>query len=85
MKKTLLSAAVVAALATPAFAQSFDPDVGTGNVNPPVASQQGQFSDRAFAYEPREVGRAHRQNWRAQRMYQDPNITLQQRRDDSEY
>lgn len=85
MKKILLSAAVAAALATPAFAQSFDPDFGTGNVNPPVASEQGQFGGSAFAYAPRESNRVQRQNWRARRVYQDPNITLQQRRDDLEY
>ena len=85
MKKLLLSAAVAPALATPAFAPSFDPDVGTGNVNPPVASEQGQFANRAFAYQPREAGRVYRHNWRAHRQYQDPNITLQQRRDDLEY
>lgn len=85
MKKLLLSAAVAAVLATPAFAQSFDPDFGTGNVIPPVASEQGQFGGSSFAYAPRQTSRVHRQNWRAHRMYQDPNITLQQRRDDSEY
>jgi hypothetical protein len=83
MKKLLLSAAFAAALATPAFAQSFDPDFGTGNVNPPMASEQGFGS--AYAYAPREAIRVHRQSVRAHRVYQDPNISLQQRRDDLEY
>jgi hypothetical protein len=41
MKKLLIGTAFVAMLATPALAQSFDPDMGTGNVNPPVASLYG--------------------------------------------
>ena len=32
MKKFLTTLAVLTAFATPAFAQSFDPDTGTGNV-----------------------------------------------------
>lgn len=55
MKKLLLSAAFAAALATPAFAQSYDPDFGSGNVNPPVASLRANDPNGAFAYEPREV------------------------------
>ena len=34
MKKSLTTLAVLTAFATPAFAQSFDPDNGTGNVVP---------------------------------------------------
>ena len=34
MKKFLTTLAVLTAVATPAFAQSFDPDNGTGNVLP---------------------------------------------------
>ena len=34
MKKFLTTLAVLTALATPAFAQSFDPENGTGNVLP---------------------------------------------------
>ena len=34
MKKFLTTLAVLTAFATPAFAQSFDPDAGTGNVLP---------------------------------------------------
>ena len=32
MQKLLTTLAVLTAIATPAFAQSFDPDAGTGNV-----------------------------------------------------
>ena len=41
MKTLLNGVALVAMLATPALAQSFDPDLGTGNVNPPLASLYG--------------------------------------------
>jgi hypothetical protein len=41
MKKFLTTLAVLTVIATPAFAQSFDPDLGTGNVNPPLASTYG--------------------------------------------
>jgi hypothetical protein len=41
MKKLLIGTALVAMLATPALAQSFDPDFGTGNIDPPVASLYG--------------------------------------------
>lgn len=34
MKKFLTTVAVLTAVATPAFAQSFDPEIGTGNVLP---------------------------------------------------
>jgi hypothetical protein len=68
MKKLLLGAAFVAMLATPALAQSFDPDFGSGNINPPYHSiYGGQSYDSqgltgqgrhwggrgAYAYEPR--------------------------------
>jgi len=55
MKKLLLSAAFAAALATPAFAQSYSSDYGTGNINPPVASLRSNDPNAAYAYEPREV------------------------------
>ena len=41
MKTLLIGVALIAMLATPALAQSFDPDLGTGNVNPPLASLYG--------------------------------------------
>ena len=41
MRKTLITAAVLTVIAMPAFAQSFDPDVGTGNILPFVNNNQG--------------------------------------------
>lgn len=38
MKKTIALAAFASIIALPAFAQSFDPDLGTGNVAPPIAN-----------------------------------------------
>lgn len=35
MKKLLMGTALVALLASPAFAQSYDPGMGTGNIVPP--------------------------------------------------
>jgi hypothetical protein len=58
--KTLIIAALVAGLATPAFAQSFDPDNGSGNIvwrNTPVTQDGGKSASRvngenAYAAEP---------------------------------
>jgi hypothetical protein len=57
MKKFLMTLAVLTVMATPAFAQSYDPDLGTGNVNPPLASiYGGQRYDSqglgAYAHDP---------------------------------
>ena len=42
MKSVLTIAAVLVFIAPPVLAQSFDPEVGTGNITPsPVASQNG--------------------------------------------
>jgi hypothetical protein len=38
MKKVLTLATFASVIALPAFAQSFDPELGTGNVIPPVAN-----------------------------------------------
>ena len=45
MKKVILAGAVVAALASPAFAQSYSPGYGSGNIAPNVtaANPDGQF------------------------------------------
>jgi hypothetical protein len=62
MKTILAALAVVTVMATPSFAQSFDPEVGTGNVmsfrSEPAASQNDRFALRhngrkAFAAAPR--------------------------------
>jgi len=44
MKKTLILATFASIIALPAFAQSFDPDVGTGNVVPPVMGAPGAYA-----------------------------------------
>ena len=62
MKKFLTTLAVLTVFATPAFAQSFDPDNGTGNVltfsHTPTAPQNekiagGQSGLHSFAMVPR--------------------------------
>lgn len=53
MKKILLSVAVTALLGAPALAQSYDPDLGTGNIAaPPAATVAGSES---YAYAPRRA------------------------------
>jgi hypothetical protein len=54
MKKLLLSTAFVAMIATPAFAQSYYSDFGSGNVlNVPQAERSdGAAGYGAYAYEP---------------------------------
>jgi len=49
MKKALTVAIVLCSITVPCFAQSFDPDAGTGNVVP-MATNQGGVS--AYAMEP---------------------------------
>ena len=52
MKSVLTTVAVLIFIATPALAQSFDPDVGTGNITPsPVASGNGASAYGLDAYE----------------------------------
>jgi hypothetical protein len=53
MKKTLTIATLLSLMAVPlpSFAQSFDPDIGSGNIVPPVANQGG-----ANAYAQAPVG-----------------------------
>jgi len=41
MKKTLTIATLLSLMAVPSFAQSFDPDIGSGNIVPPAANQGG--------------------------------------------
>jgi opacity protein-like surface antigen len=57
MKKFLTIVGLLTVVATPAFAQSYDSDVGTGNViNVPALEQQGGRADAtsAFAQAPRK-------------------------------
>jgi hypothetical protein len=54
VSKLALIAAVSAVLATPAFAQAFDPEVGTGNVLAfaftPIAPQNGKVAVRQASH-----------------------------------
>jgi hypothetical protein len=72
LKKLVMGAALAALLGTTALAQSYDPDEGGGNINPPVASLQGQQAPdnalpmRRSACTPRApcaTGRACRISW----------------------
>ncbi len=86
MKKLILGLALATALATPVLAQSFDPDYGTGNVS--AAPSLQRFDNEAtgsLAYAPRGQVRHHRDAYQARGVDQDPNIALQQRRDDLQY
>jgi hypothetical protein len=53
MKKVLTVAALATIISLPAFAQSFDPDAGTGNVAPPVAygGSTGAYAQAPGLYE----------------------------------
>jgi len=50
ISRLAIMAAVAAVIATPAFAQSFDPEVGTGNLLPlgyaPSVAQTGKIADQ---------------------------------------
>jgi hypothetical protein len=67
MNKFLITLAVLTVMTTSAFAQSYDPDFGTGNVNPPLASTYGgqRYDSQglgAYAHDPAptHVYRGHR-------------------------
>ena len=66
MKKLISTVALVTVLATPAFAQAWDPDVGSGNIAPPPygetlngASIYQNDGMNARAEAPRRAVRAH--------------------------
>jgi len=50
MKKTLTIATLLSLFTVPTFAQSFDPDVGTGNIIPLVANQGGASANAQAPY-----------------------------------
>jgi hypothetical protein len=73
LKTLVIGAAVATLLGTTALAQSYDPDEGGGNVNPPIASLQGaETGNGAYAYAPQAM-RTTRivQNGHRQRSMQD--------------
>ena len=53
MKKALSLATLASVIALPAFAQSFDSDLGTGNLVPPVANMgaAGAYAQAPAIYE----------------------------------
>jgi hypothetical protein len=73
MKKLITIVAITASvMATPAFAQSFDPDAGTGNVlsfsNEPTAQQHNKIAGRqsgldAYAKVPGNSSAAGTYSW----------------------
>lgn len=66
MKKAVTLATFASVIALPAFAQSFDPEVGTGNIIPPVANVGAPSAyARAPAIYEREYVR-HRRAYRSQ-------------------
>jgi hypothetical protein len=56
MKNVLSLAILASVIALPAFAQSFDPDLGTGNLVPPVANMGAAG---AYAQAPGMYGRGY--------------------------
>jgi hypothetical protein len=67
MKKLLISAVFVTMLASPALAQSYNPEFGDANVlNEPQAEHMGSESyARSFGYAPREHA-AQAGHWRGE-------------------
>jgi hypothetical protein len=61
MKKILILATFASVIGLPAFAQSFDPDLGSGNVAPPVASMgaAGAYAQAPANYERGYVRHRH--------------------------
>jgi hypothetical protein len=55
MKTLITAAAFATVLAFPAFAQSYDPDLGSGNIAPPAYTQAPGSAYDAFARVPDHV------------------------------
>jgi len=49
MKKLLTAAAIATVLASPALAQSYDPDIGTGNIAPSAYAQPTRLINQFHA------------------------------------
>jgi hypothetical protein len=68
---TLILATLASIIALPAFAQSFDPDNGTGNVAPPAMAAPGGYATGpmgaagAYAQSPAEYDRGYVRHRRA--------------------
>jgi len=61
MKIVLSLVTLASVIALPAFAQSFDPDLGTGNLEPPVVSMgaAGAYAQAPVRYERGYVRHRH--------------------------
>jgi hypothetical protein len=57
MKKLLTTVTFLTVAATPAFAQSYDPDMGTGNIAPMIVSNQR--GEGAYAQAPTNYGHGY--------------------------
>src|SRR5215475_1007947 len=71
MKKLILSAALTAVLASPAFAQSYNAGYGSGNVIDQPALEHGHSTvsgSESFAAEPPRVSTRHARNTRHEQM-----------------
>jgi hypothetical protein len=56
VRKLLLSAVLAASIATPALAQSYNPEFGTGNVEDvPLAERSADGANSAYAHEPTQM------------------------------
>jgi hypothetical protein len=79
VRKLLLSAVLIASIATPALAQSYNPEFGTGNVeNAPLAERSNDGANSAYAHEPAPMQshasprQTHRWNSSTMEQYQTP-------------
>ena len=59
MKKVLAIAAFLSSIALPAFAQSYDPDLGTGNIVPPIHSRYSSASNLEAQEQPQQCDAGH--------------------------
>jgi hypothetical protein len=59
MRKLVTLVALATALASPAFAQSYDPDIGSGNIAPAYGQTTGWNTGAAGAYALAVPGAAH--------------------------
>ena len=89
MKKLLMTASLLAALASPALAQSYNPDIGSGNLVPPPGGVYGEPWSAAGSRMPGYAARAMAQPESEAVVVQgqvvgqdpDPNVRLMLRRD----
>jgi hypothetical protein len=81
MKKLIIATALAATIASPAFAQSYDPSVGSGNIAPKivagVTAPQLKLHNALGAYA--QVGRGDRvivESTHAFKEYADPDASI---------